>query len=259
MNTIIQIVIFITMLVIYPIWINCVNKYFSKKAEGKALKEDSQEIEYQKEKGKNIATQEDIKMITSQIESVKNEISFENQRKNNFINQRTERLLNILYLTEKFNEYKLLLMYDLYDKNSSARLTILIENINNTLLQLIHEYRIAFITLSDKDLKKIIASLIEPAQEYAGYMGYIASTAILHLTHSHELMKLATQNDNNSALLDKAIESNQQLSEIRTEFEQDIDAKEKLLHDCQIKYLSKLNLMFKSDFHIVDRSNSITK
>ena len=49
MNTIIQIVIFIIMLVIYPIWVNWVNKYLSKKAEGKALKEDSQEIQYQKE------------------------------------------------------------------------------------------------------------------------------------------------------------------------------------------------------------------
>lgn len=259
MNAIIQIAIFIIMLVIYPIWINCVNKYFSKKAEGKALKEDSQEIEYQKEKGKNIATQEDIKMITSKIESVKNEISFENQRKNNFINQRTERLLNILYLTEKLNEYQALLLYDLYDENSSNRLIILIENINNTLLNFLHECRITFITVNDKDLNKSITNLIEPAQGYANYMEYIANNAVASLTNLHNLIKLATQNDDNSTFLQTAKESKDMFSKIRQEFEKDIKARKNLLYDCQIKYLSKLNLMFKSDFHIVDRSNSITK
>lgn len=244
------------MLVIYPIWVNWVNKYLSKKAEGKALKEDSQEIQYQKEKGKNIATQEDIRMITSQIESVKNEISFENQRKNDFINQRTERLLNILYLTEKLNEYQGLLLYDLYDETSSNRLTILIENINNTLLQFIHECRISFITVNDKDLKMSITNLRKPVQEYASYMGYIASNAISSLTNLHNLIKLATQNDNDSTFLQTAKENKDKLSKIRKEFEEGIHAKQSLLYDRQVEYLSKLNLMFKSDFHIVDSSKS---
>lgn len=35
---------------------------------------------YESEKGKNLATKEDIKEITANIETVKNEISFEKQR-----------------------------------------------------------------------------------------------------------------------------------------------------------------------------------
>ena len=38
------------------------------------------EKSYQSEKGKNLATKEDIEDITAKIENVKNEISFEKQR-----------------------------------------------------------------------------------------------------------------------------------------------------------------------------------
>lgn len=52
---------------------------------------------YNEEKGKNLATKEDIDEITEIIESVKNEISFESQRKHTFIEQRTNRFVNVLY------------------------------------------------------------------------------------------------------------------------------------------------------------------
>lgn len=70
--------------------------YFSKKGENVAIVEDSRNISYESKKGENLATKEDIEELTRRIELVKNEISFENQRKHDFINQRTNRLLNIL-------------------------------------------------------------------------------------------------------------------------------------------------------------------
>ena len=144
--------------------------YFSKKGENAAIVEDSRNIGYESKKGENLATKEDIEELTRKIEIVKNEISFENQRKHEFINQRTKRLLNILHHTEKLNEYQAILLYALYDKNSSERLIRLIEQINETLLDFLHECRIVYITIEDKKLTDIISELIKESQQYAGYM-----------------------------------------------------------------------------------------
>ena len=81
------------------------------------MKEDSREIDYEKEKGKNLATKEDIAQITKEIERVKNEISFENQRKHTFIEQRTNRYIEILHLAEELQLYNNQLLFYLYDKN----------------------------------------------------------------------------------------------------------------------------------------------
>ena len=150
--------------------------YFSKKGENAAIVEDSRNTGYESKKGENLATKEDIEELTRKIEIVKNEISFENQRKHEFINQRTKRLLNILHHTEKLNEYQAILLYALYDKNSSERLIRLIEQINETLLDFLHECRIVYITIEDKKLTDIISELIKESQQYAGYMCYIASS-----------------------------------------------------------------------------------
>lgn len=70
---------------------------------------------YNEEKGKNLATKEDIDEITEIIESVKNEISFESQRKHTFVEQRTNRHIEILHLAEELQLYKKQLLFYLYD------------------------------------------------------------------------------------------------------------------------------------------------
>ena len=109
-------VFIIILIIIYPFIFKFVEQYFAQKGENIAQKEDNREIYYEKKKGEDLATKEDIEEITKQIETVKSEISFENQRRHEFINQRTRRLLEILFLTEKLNEYQNILMFTLYDK-----------------------------------------------------------------------------------------------------------------------------------------------
>lgn len=121
-------IILLIIAICYPFIFKYIEQYFHK-GEKCCSKEDVRDIQYESKKGENIATKEDIKEITSQIETVKNEISFEKQRRHEFINQRTERLLKILYLTEKLNEQQGILLYALYDKHSSKRLLSLIEQI----------------------------------------------------------------------------------------------------------------------------------
>ena len=225
-------------------------RYYAQKGENKAKKEDSQEIQYKITKGENLATKEDIEEITKQIETVKSEISFENKRRHEFINQRTQRLLEILYLTEKLNEYQNILMFTLYDKKSSNRLLSIIEQINDTLLKLTHEYRITLVTTYDEDLKDRLSELIKFAQNYSQYMCYIASNVSSHLENLKDLLDIAEKYDNDKTILNKAAESQEKVAKLRKEFEDEIGEKQKPLYDCQIDYLSKLNLMFKSDFHL---------
>lgn len=143
----------------YPFVFKYLEQYFSQKGINTAQKEDVREIQYENKKGEDLTTKEDIEEITTQIETVRNEISFENQRKHEFIQQRTNRLLNILYLTEKLNEYQCILLYTLYEYNSAERLISLIEKINDTLLTFLHESRIAYVTIKDKELHSIISEL----------------------------------------------------------------------------------------------------
>lgn len=233
----------------YPFVFKYIERYWSQKGTNTAQIEDARKIQYEYKKGEDLATKEDIKEITAQIETVKNEISFENQRKHEFVKERINRLLNILYLTEKLNEYQSILLYTLYDFNSSERLISLIEKINDTLLSLIHECRTAYVTINDKDLTSIISDLMNTAQDYALYMCYIASNAYSHMSNKQDYLS-SSEKHNNCELLRKAMESQHSLEDTISEFEEGIDAKKKTLYDSQIKYLSKLNRLYDSDFHL---------
>lgn len=234
----------------YPFIFKFIEQYLLQKGKNAAQKEDLRDIQYESKKGENIATKEDLKEITAQIEAVKKEISFEKQRRHEFIKQRTERLLKILYLTEKLNEQQGILLYALYDKHSSKRLLSLIEQINRTVLSFLHECRIVYVTVEDKDLTSRITNLIKDAQTYAGYMCYIASNAASHLTNWEDFLVLAEKNDNATQLLNEAIKSQNSVEQIRKEFENNISDKKEALYESQIKYLSKLNLLFGSEFHL---------
>lgn len=243
-------IVLLIIAICYPFIFKYLEQYFVQKGKNAAQKEDMRDIQYETKKGENIATKEDIEGITAQIEKVKNEISFENQRRHEFIKQRTERLLKILYLTEKLNEQQGILLYNLYDKHSSQRLLSLIEQINGTLLSFLHECRVIYVTVEDEDLNKRISQLIKDAQVYAGYMCVIASNASSHLTNWKDFLDLAGKNDNATQLLNEAIKSQNGVEQIRKEFENNINSKKEALYDSQIKYLSKLNLLFGSDFHL---------
>ncbi|MDL2309801.1 hypothetical protein LJC39_01615 [Parabacteroides sp. OttesenSCG-928-B22] len=234
----------------YPFLFKFLEYYFSKKGEGLAIKEDAREIKYEETKGENLATKEDIEDLTRKIETVRNEISFENQRKHEFINQRTDRLTKVLYLTEKLNNYQSILLFSLYNKYSAPRLLKLIEEINETLLLFIHESRMLWITVKDDDLSKRITNLIKTAQEYASFMCYIASCAAACMADWNDYLELAKNNDNNKTILSSAIESKSNLESVKQDFENGIQSRKDALHDCQIKYLSKLNILFGSDFHL---------
>ena len=78
-------IVLLIIAICYPFLFKYLEQYFVQKGKNAAQKEDMRDIQYETKKGENIATKEDIEEITAQIENVKNEISFENLRRHEFI------------------------------------------------------------------------------------------------------------------------------------------------------------------------------
>lgn len=120
---------------------------------------------YESEKGKNLATKEDIEDITSKIESVKNEISFEVQRNHEFIKEREKRLLNILFHAETIaNCVNRLYVYG-HNNQDSKRVYELIDEIAKTALLTRQESTVCIAAYSDvlKD-DKCMTKLVDDLQ-----------------------------------------------------------------------------------------------
>ncbi|WP_319503754.1 hypothetical protein [Bacteroides graminisolvens] len=223
--------------------------YFTQKGKGLANKQDGRDISYETEKGKNLATKEDLSEITKQIESVKNEISFENQRKHAYIEQRTERFIKILHLIEELLFYRNFLFFYLYDSSSVEKLSNLIKDANNTLLELIHESRMVIVsTKSDKEVMDIMGALISSSHEYTISLCTIASNAISHLSEWKIYFDLYTQG--NQEALTNMGKSRAGLEEVRNEFYINIDKKQKILQDSTDHYLVVLKRLFNKEFYL---------
>lgn len=120
--------------------------FYAKKKIEQGLK---RETSYESEKGKNIATKEDIEAITEKIETVKNEISYEKQRNHEFVKEREKRLLNILFYAEAVaNAVNRLYVYG-HNTNDTKRVHDLIDDIAKNALLIRHTSTVCIAAYSD--------------------------------------------------------------------------------------------------------------
>lgn len=120
--------------------------FYTKKKIEQGLK---RETSYESEKGKNIATKEDIEAITEKIETVKNEISYEKQRNHEFVKEREKRLLNILFCAEAVtNAVNRLYVYG-HNTNDTKRVHDLIDDIAKNALLIRHTSAVCIAAYSD--------------------------------------------------------------------------------------------------------------
>lgn len=225
--------------------------YNKKKGENLAMKEDSRDINYEGEKGKNLATKEDIDEITKIIESVKNEISFENQRKHTFIEQRTNRFVNVLYLVELLQMYSNQLSCYLYDKHATEKLSKITNDINSTMLNLTHDIRLIKITIGKNgSITQQIDDILESSKEYTNFLVYIAKNAINSLTDWKIFFDLANEDKTNNILSVLASKSMNDLNSIRQTYNNTIKDKENKLYNDITEYLSVLKQLYDQDFYL---------
>lgn len=136
--------------------------FYAKKKIEQGLK---RETSYESEKGKNIATKEDIEAITEKIETVKNEISYEKQRNHEFVKEREKRLLNILFYAEAVaNAVNRLYIYG-HNTNDTKRVHDLIDDIAKNALLIRHTSAVCIAAYSDmmKD-NKSMTKLVDDIQ-----------------------------------------------------------------------------------------------
>lgn len=131
--------------------------------------------EYESEKGRNLATKEDIEEITQKIEQVKAEVSFQNQWQHDHIQKREERLIKILNLANKIvmSQNRILIMSR--NAYNVDRLFAMIDEIDSYAVELAHEGNMLVVDYRQfKDIRPA-THLVDIAAKYAGELGCLAN------------------------------------------------------------------------------------
>lgn len=245
MNTLVVIIV-VSLINCAAIWLS---HYFGRSGHNAAEKEDIKAITYLSESGKNLATKEDIEDITKKIEIIKNEISFENQRKHQFIEDRVNRLLKVLKYAEDVRTLQNQLGFLLYDETNLCNLTEVIKEANKVVADLAHECRMLAVITDDDDLTRAAYNLLQESQIYCSNFCRLGSA---HLTRLHSLQAklelVKTLGDEtisqDFSLLRKEIEKNKQ------EYCDVIEPYRKNQYDATVNYISVLKRLYKKDFHL---------
>ena len=172
--------------------------FYAKKKIEQGLK---RETSYESEKGKNIATKEDIEAITEKIETVKNEISYEKQRNHEFVKEREKRLLNILFYAEAVaNAVNRLYVYG-HNTNDTKRVHDLIDDIAKNALLIRHTSAVCIAAYSDmmKD-NKSMTKLVDDIQLLCAELQAKANNVANNITmFKHVFEKAQQENDDTDA------------------------------------------------------------
>lgn len=172
--------------------------FYAKKKIEQGLK---RETSYESEKGKNIATKEDIEAITEKIETVKNEISYEKQRNHEFVKEREKRLLNILFYAEAVaNAVNRLYVYG-HNTNDTKRVHDLIDDIAKNALLIRHTSAVCIAAYSDimKD-NKSMTKLVDDIQLLCAELQTKANNVANNITmFKHVFEKTQQENDDTDA------------------------------------------------------------
>ena len=166
MNAITTTIINVVSILLGMFLIHFLPSYFKRKGENKANKEDATDLAYLEEKGKNLATKEDIAELTKTIESVKQEVSFANQRQHNIIEARNKCLFEILECVANLDNYKSLLL--VYSRNLSMRdnLIELLQQTNQTINLAIKDSNYCLTTYGTTEDLQIVASLADTIRKH---------------------------------------------------------------------------------------------
>lgn len=189
--------------------------YYQRTVKNWADIDTARDLNYEAEKGKNLATKDDIADITRQIEQVKSEISFENQRKKEFIDERKSHLVQLLYYAEKIQMYQNRLY--LYARNADMQESIykLIDDVNADLLEMVHESNMVLAQYSHLDGINAMSKLVDDASMFVAELVAIAHDVSLQ----QGVFKLAKENadkfpQHSNQYLDKAMEATKRAAEI---------------------------------------------
>lgn len=155
--------------------------------------------EYESEKGRNLATKEDIEEITEKIEQVKSEISFRNQWKQDHIQKREERLIRILHLANKIAMSQNRIIIKSRNAYNVEKLFALIDEIDTYAVDLSHEGNMLVVDYRQfKDITPA-TKLIDTASKYAAELSCLANNVANALQVSDIFKNRALANESSAS------------------------------------------------------------
>lgn len=126
----------------------------------------SRKKEYEAEKGKNLATKEDITEITKKIEEVKNSVAFSSQKKYEQKMEQERLLVSILRDANLVALSQSKLMYCQYDTTSRERLDNLVDSVNDIMARFAYECNLAGAFVDVEDVNVVIRRLEDAVSAY---------------------------------------------------------------------------------------------
>ena len=152
---IIQIIQLVLTVALFLVVCKALPAYAVKKGENRAEIEDARRISYEEERGRNLATKEDIDTVIKELEKVKSEVSLREQRKHNLIEKRNENLLGVVAAAERIRIMRIRLA-SLINGRDTRNLAIFIDDTSETLVILRRNVQVVTaLTMDENELAQL--------------------------------------------------------------------------------------------------------
>ena len=175
--------------------------------------------EYEAEKGKNLATKEDITEITKKVEDVKTEISFSKQKRYEQLAEQERILLEIMYDVSKVAQSQNKLLLYLYDMSSRTRLDQLVDTLNDTMTHFYHLCNIAVVSIKIVGISDVIQNLSLAVSHFGAQVNVAATNAASRISQLNNQMdyalKLDDSNPNKKVWLEAGLQTKQEIEEMQ--------------------------------------------
>jgi len=205
MQTIMSIFIFIFIFIFLPLLYVGLYKFYKRIMSRLADIATQRDLAYESEKGKNIATKEDVEEITSRLESVKNEISFAKQRENTFIMERYNHLHLFFKYIHKVQNFGNLLFYYLCDTESKGRLITLFHETNDNVSNVDYELQMLHAYIDNDKINNLLDDVVKRFTLYSCSIMVTMSNAISLLSSYEAMRDLAYSHGDNQQLMAAAL------------------------------------------------------
>lgn len=174
--------------------------------------------EYESEKGKNLATKEDIEEITKKVEDVKTEISLSKQKRYEQLAEQERILLAILNEASQVSQSQNKIILYLYDTSSRKRYDTLVENVNDTLTRFYHLCNLAVVCVPLDDIEDVVKDLSIAVTYLGAQVNVTATNAASLVEQYNKQMDYAmdhAEDANKAAWFAASIQTKQQLEAMR--------------------------------------------
>ena len=208
------------------------------------------DLSYESEKGRNLATKEDIEEITKKVEEVKTEVSLSKQQKYDSILEQKQLLVDLLndatIITQAQNK---LLLY-LFDTSSRKRYDTLVENVSESLTHFYHISNLAIVTIPINNIEDVIRELSVIVTLYGSHVTVTATNAASLVDQFNNQMDYAmnqTPNDQSRTVwLTNSVQTKQQIEAMRNKANPYKDEMQSAIE----KYTAWLKQLYGNDFFV---------